>query len=1379
MNLRNVEKYSIGLDVGTGSVGWATLDDRGDIPHVNGKPAWGSRLLPEAQKAADARVARGQRRRYDRRRQRIELLQGLFCEEMAKVDSGFFVRLNQSRLVPDDRGFKHVLFAESDEAEKEYYQRFPTVYHLRAWLMAADEAADIRFIYLAFHNIVKHRGNFLQQDAPNLTSQNADVSSSVERLCDALLDWCDAHGVDCTVRENVLPIEDVLRKTAASKTSLKNELVPLLGVQEGDTLDKKRAKDLRTALAGAVVGCKAELANVFFAFEDVPEGAATSIYLSNDEHVEAFRDICPDDGIALFEAMCRVYSSFVLQEILSLVPGGSISANKIAEYDRYGQDLETLKRLVRNHIPDRYDELFRGAFYDGTHIYNRETAKGYTKYNSVHGRGSYDEFRKELEKAFSGSGAENDPAYQKMMEDFAGGRFLRRLKTSDNGSIPYQLHLEEMRAIIANQAKHYPFLQEEAHKLESLVHFRIPYYVGPLTVKNARRKGDAEDGDLRFAWSVRKEGKENEKIYPWNWEEVIDKNASAEAFIRRMTGMCTYLQGESVLPRASLLYEEYCALNELNGARWSCDGDDEPRFDYADRADMMEELFKKGRVTYKKAADWMSKKHGHPHVRVMGGQGELGFESKLSSYIFFCKDVFKIDELSEQDYPMVEEIILWSTLFEDRDILKEKLQEKYGDRLDAAQIKTICRKRFSGWGRLSEKLLTGVKVSTDNGPMSIMDVLREGNPTNGQRSRTMVLMEILHDENLGFGEKIDEINKERLRAGGKIALDELPGSPALRRGINQALRIVDEIVHVAGRAPEAIYVEVARSDEWSKRGSRTKKRYDALKEALKKFKEEAPHFWDADLERDFKGLTNKDLDERLTLYFMQGGKSLYSMRPLVLGELANYQVDHILPQSYIKDDSLENKALVLPSENQRKSDQMLLDSNMRREMKGYWDALHEAGLIGDKKYRNLLRDKVSEKQLKGFIARQLVETSQIVKTIQLFLQDKYPDTDVLPIKAALSHDLREQAGFVKCREANDYHHAHDALLACEIGRFVRIRHPKMFDNPLACSHAVRNYLKQESRQVKRGHAPGSASFVIASFMRSGFDSDTGEIIRDTWNADAELGKIRKFLNYRQCYVTRMPEETSGAFWKQTIYSPRNTSFKDKHLALKKGLDPNTYGFYTEEKFAYFFIYRGVKKKKPFMDLAPVPVSVAATLASDPNALVEYAKGIAEANDVEFEGIVRPKILKYQLMEIDGSRLYLTGKKEARNAVQIAFTLEEMAIFKALVDGDEVPREEVMKVFEAEKRSLLKYSPRLSKLLKIGIWDESLKMAAQSTQASVLAFLASIASWKTNKGDLTAVGGSKLSGNIQPCYSKELSTTGITLIDQSVTGMFERREFIGL
>ena len=82
--------YSIGLDIGTSSVGWAVIDSnnyeilkgetkryytnletkKNNVKSVI-KPLWGVRLFEEATDAKSRRLARGTRRRYDRRRKRI------------------------------------------------------------------------------------------------------------------------------------------------------------------------------------------------------------------------------------------------------------------------------------------------------------------------------------------------------------------------------------------------------------------------------------------------------------------------------------------------------------------------------------------------------------------------------------------------------------------------------------------------------------------------------------------------------------------------------------------------------------------------------------------------------------------------------------------------------------------------------------------------------------------------------------------------------------------------------------------------------------------------------------------------------------------------------------------------------------------------------------------------------------------------------------------------------------------------------------------------------------------------------------------------------------------------------------------------------------
>ena len=94
----------------------------------------GALLFDEGTTAEDRRLKRTARRRYTRRKKSSSLSSRNLSEEMSKVDSSFFHRLDDSFLVPEDkRGSKYPIFATLAE-EKEYHKKFPTIYHLRKHL---------------------------------------------------------------------------------------------------------------------------------------------------------------------------------------------------------------------------------------------------------------------------------------------------------------------------------------------------------------------------------------------------------------------------------------------------------------------------------------------------------------------------------------------------------------------------------------------------------------------------------------------------------------------------------------------------------------------------------------------------------------------------------------------------------------------------------------------------------------------------------------------------------------------------------------------------------------------------------------------------------------------------------------------------------------------------------------------------------------------------------------------------------------------------------------------------------------------------------------------------------------------------------------------
>lgn len=960
-----------------------------------------------------------------------------------------------------------------------------------------------------------------------------------------------------------------------------------------------------------------------------------------------------------------------------------------------------------------------------------------------------------------------------MMAKFANGKFLRRLKTSDNGSIPFQLHLEEMNAIIDAQERFYPFLSEIRHKLNSLVTFRIPYYVGPLTQKGAAL--DAS-GKPRFAWSKRQEGKEGEKIYPWNWEEIIDKSGSAVKFIERMTGTCTYLYGEPVLPKCSLLYEKFCVLNELNGARWSQDNDKWYRFDADDRLSIYEELFERYKsVSFKKLEDWL-KQRGEAFPHVKGGQGEGKFESKLSSHHFF-KELLGTDEWSDQTKQMIEELILWNTLFEDKKILKEETTKKYGDVLTAEQIKKFCGHRFTGWGHLSKKLLTGIKTEVDFRKMSVMDLLVEGDPYGEHVGSSLILMEILHNKNFEFSKEIEAHNEKYF--SNDLSVKDLPGSPAVRRSVNQALRIVEEIAKIAGKPAAHIYIESTRDEDEKKRGKRTIKRNENIKKMLSELKDE---YKNADILKDLAKYGDEQLSKRLSLYFMQNGKSMYSGKAIDINLITDNsycQIDHVLPQSYIKDDSFENTVLVLSEENQRKGDSLLLDADIRRKMAGLWHELHRVKLIGDKKYRNLTRSVVTDRQMEGFINRQLVETSQIVKFVRMLLKSQYLDTEICSIKASLSHEIREKYDLPKIREVNDYHHAHDAFLACEMGRFLSIRYKEAFTNPVGLTKLMRKFVKKESEEAQKQHRiPGTTPFFVASFSKPGFDLETGEVTRDEWNPIEEVEKIRRTFDFKDCFISRMPEMTSGAFWDETVYSPKG---KEKTLIeMKKDLSVEKYGGYSGENSAFFFIYKS-KGESEHLNFAPFPLALA-TRKDDMYHLIEsYAIELCQEAKETFTGIIIPQIYKYQKIEWNGQQFYLTGKKDIRNSAAVFMSRDDLKILLKYKTNTIDSNVEMIAVLKRLVERAKAKSEMLIKQLKLDGIDKKVSSLNAQQIFDLICGLSLIFRGSEPVVNLGVIGGSKQAGRMQPDMNKKLNDPGnvFYVIDQSVTGMFERRRRIGL
>ena len=170
-------------------------------------------------------------------------------------------------------------------------------------------------------------------------------------------------------------------------------------------------------------------------------------------------------------------------------------------------------------------------------------------------------------------------------------------------------------------------------------------------------------------------------------------------------------------------------------------------------------------------------------------------------------------------------------------------------------------------------------------------------------------------------------------------MKELCISNAVKRPIIRTLDIVSDVVKVNGCAPTKIFIEMARGGKAEDKGKRTKSRYQQLKELYAKCDLELAREMEAQLNAMGDDRDNRLQSEKLFLYFLQLGRSMYSGTPIDLAHLSDksYDIDHIYPQSKVKDDSiLNNKVLVLSSDNGAKGDIYPINADIRHKMQSWW-----------------------------------------------------------------------------------------------------------------------------------------------------------------------------------------------------------------------------------------------------------------------------------------------------------------------------------------------------------------------------------------------------------------------------------------------------------
>lgn len=1407
------EKYFLGLDIGTDSCGWAVTDENYNLLRAKGKDLWGVRLFEQAEVASDRRLKRATRRRNERRKLKMAWLNEIFEKEIEKVDADFLQRIKYSSLFQDDKQrldsnliTKYSLFSDYKDGQLiysdcDYYKEYKTIFHLRNYLLT-NPAKDIRHLYLAVHSLIKHRGHFLFEGN---FSQNGNVVDLLNDLVGYAEELSSYELIDkdfaLTLPKTDLEILDIIKNNGLkdSKTKIKELL----------SAKTPSAKTVAECLCNGVMALK-NLYNldeeIKLDFNDEDFNIDTAL---NEKGISL-----TEEQIIFIEKVKNIYSVLQLKKILS--NHTYLSQSMVETYEQHKSDLKIFKAFIKTYYKSCYYDMFRNSNVSFTNYCLYVNVDKYGNKKRVLGldysNRKQEEFYKHI-KSILAKPVElenyNEEEYNRIKNDILDkiehNIFLPKQRTNNNSVLPYQIILNELKQILKVSAEKYKFLNEidqtglsNIEKIEKILTFRVPYFVGPITDKD----------NSKYSWA---EKISNLELKPWTLDKIIDLDKAEDDFISRMINKCTYLKTQDVLPFNSIIYSKFKLLNELNKL---CINGQNISVDL--KQDIFENLFKtNGKVSANMLKKYLVNIGKYKNTSEIDLTGiDKDFKNNFNSYAKLIKFVDK--DFVDKNIEIFEKVILYHTIITDKTRLEKRLKKEFANIFNDEQIKYLKSLNFSKWGNLSREFLTMQFADKETG--EITSIIQELWQTNQN------LQEILYNPKYELIEQLDNLTQEVKDEIVYSDVEELYCSPAVKRGVWQSIQIIKEIIKVKKKLPTKIFIEVTRHDEEKGDKGRKLSRKTNL-EAIynsKEFKNMVSQT-DIDIAELLDKLNKKDdtslRSEKLYLYFLQLGKCAYSGDRIDINDLYLdnvYDVDHILPQSKLKDDSIDNKVLVKRTYNERKGDNYPIFSyhpDWVNNRKDFWKLLLDLKLMSAKKYKNLTRvDDLTDDELSSFIERQLVETNQSAKCVIDLLKKIMPNQrDIILSKAHIVSEFRNKYNIYKSRSINDLHHAKDAYLNIVVGNVI---YNRFTNNP-------RNFYKTKN---KNSNTTVNYKKIFDNII---YSFSTGEVV---WNGDKNesnnksLIQVKKIATKNSCLVTRMPYmKYNGAFYDETVYKSKLHNPKTSaSFALKGENNPlsniERYGGYNKLSIAFFMLIQSEDKKGNIIKtIEPISVFKYRKYHTKQNYIELIFNDIVAENNLKNAKIIIPIIKFKSKFKIAKGYFLLGGKTGGKlflhNANQFYVSNQDTGYIKAIEKLIEIntqhkldsikkinktedfnnlekliispkSKEKNTEIYLTKEKNLYLYNLFVSKL-KTDIYysqlssmvnklvdkTEAFKQLNIFEQAVVLNQILKRISTGAGTSDLSLLGEGGSLGAMT--ISQNITGKGISLIFESVTGLFSK------
>ena len=496
--------------------------------------------------------------------------------------------------------------------------------------------------------------------------------------------------------------------------------------------------------------------------------------------------------------------------------------------------------------------------------------------------------------------------------------------------------------------------------------------------------------------------------------------------------LCTKTVGRKVCPKSSLLFQDFKIWQIINNlVLINKNTDEEFELDLEDKTALFEELQLKEKLTKNDILKFLSKKPkdydlnfesvegnrtmaalygAYQNIIAMSGHGEYNFGKmptcevrQLVLQIFeglgFNTDYLSYDStLMGKEYEKQPLYQLWHLLYSYEgdqsstgiDSLVSKISEMFG--FDSEYAKVVANVTFQpDYGNLSAHAIQKILVH-----------MMQGNEYS------------LACEYAGYRHSKQSLTKEELdNKELKDHLELLPRNslrnPVVEKILNQMINVVNEVGEVYGK-PDEIRIEMARELK------KSAKERETMTSAINKSNVEHEKYRQ-EIQKEF-GITHVSRNDliRYKLYLElkeNGFKTLYSNTYIPREKIFSkeFDIEHIIPQANLFDDSYSNKTLEARDVNIAKSNTTAYDFVKTKygdealvTYKERVDNLLHAGAISKSKHDKLLM--TNDQIPKDFLNRDLRDSQYIARKAREILLDmvKFVHTTTGAVTSRLRED---------------------------------------------------------------------------------------------------------------------------------------------------------------------------------------------------------------------------------------------------------------------------------------------------------------------------------------------------------------------------------------